>query len=292
MRLRTLLKSRSGARVHQTWLTRVRISQPEIKAPWAISLAMACTYVLGWLFNIVLCFCMGDPAEILASPIVQPVAQIFYNSLGKGAGIFFTVSAFIILQFVCFTATQALARTVFAYSRDRLIPMSWVWTKINPLTQTPLYAVWISVFWCIAINLIALGSYIAIAGVFNVCAIALDWSYVIPIACKLAFGKFKPGPWHMGKFSPFVNAWACIWTLFVSIIFILPTIRPVTAQNMNYAIVFLAFILLCAAVFWYLGGKRYYTGPLIEAEIQEIESSSLSENEKKDTKSDTPDAVA
>ncbi|KIW16053.1 hypothetical protein PV08_06104 [Exophiala spinifera] len=270
------------------------ISQPEIKAPWAISLAMACTYVLGWLFNIVLCFCMGDPAEILASPIVQPVAQIFYNSLGKGAGIFFTVSAFIILQFVCFTATQALARTVFAYSRDKLIPMSWVWTKINPLTQTPLYAVWISVFWCIAINLIALGSYIAIAGVFNVCAIALDWSYVIPIVCKLAFGKFKPGPWHMGRFSPYVNAWACIWTFFVSIIFILPTIRPVTAQNMNYAIVFLAFILLCAAVFWYLGGKRYYTGPLIEAEIQEgeIASPSLSGDEKKEAKSGTPDAVA
>jgi hypothetical protein len=36
----------------------VRISQPEIKAPWAISMAMLFTYVAGWLFNIVLCFCM------------------------------------------------------------------------------------------------------------------------------------------------------------------------------------------------------------------------------------------
>jgi hypothetical protein len=35
-----------------------RISQPEIKAPWAISMAMLFTYVAGWLFNIVLCFCM------------------------------------------------------------------------------------------------------------------------------------------------------------------------------------------------------------------------------------------
>ncbi|KAI1610672.1 amino acid permease-domain-containing protein [Exophiala viscosa] len=261
------------------------ISEPEVKAPWAIFTAMLCTYVLGWLFNIVLCFCMGDPTEILASPIYQPVAQIFYNSLGKGASIFFTVSAFLILQFVCWTATQALARTVFAFSRDKLIPLSRVWTKINPLTGTPLYAVWISIFFCIAINLIALGSYIAIAGVFNVCAIALDWSYVIPIMCKLIFGKFKPGPWHMGKLSPFVNAWACIWTLFVSIIFLMPTIRPVTPDNMNYAIIFLAFILLCAAVFWYAGGKRYYTGPIIEAEVgEDVNSSpSLSDQEKKDT---------
>jgi amino acid transporter len=228
---------------------------------------------------------MGDAAEILASPIYQPVAQIFYNSLGKGASIFFTVSAFLILQFVCWTATQALARTVFAFSRDKLIPFSKVWTIINPLTGTPIWAVWISVFWCIAINLIALGSYIAIAGVFNVCAIALDWSYVLPIACKLIWNKFEPGPWHLGKFSFIVNLWACVWTLFVSIIFILPTIRPVTADNMNYAIVFLVFILLCAMVYWYISGRKFYTGPIVEAEIadEEVDSSTSGmEQDRKD----------
>ena len=227
---------------------------------------------------------MGDATKVLDSPIYQPVAQIFYNSLGKGASIFFTVSAFLILQFVCWTATQALARTVFAFSRDKLIPFSSAWTKINRWTGTPLYAVWISIFWCIAINLIALGSYIAISGVFNVCAIALDWSYVIPIACKLIFGKFQPGPWHLGKFSFFINCWACIWTLFVSIIFLMPTIRPVTPNNMNYAIVFLAFILLSAMVYWYISGRKFYSGPLIEAEIQDDEEASTSSGieDKKD----------
>lgn len=170
---------------------------------------------------------------ILASPINQPVAQIFYNSLGKGGAIFFTVAGLIIIKFVCFTAMQALGRTVFAFSRDRLLPFSRVWTKIHPMTGTPLNAVWISVFLCIAINLIGLGSYAAISGVFNICAIALDWSYCIPILCKLMFGKFTPGPWHMGKFGKFVNAWACLWTLFVSIIFLLPTAMPVTALTVS-----------------------------------------------------------
>lgn len=242
---------------------------------------MGCTYVFGWLFQIVLAFCMGDPADLLASPIAQPVAQIYYNSLGKGAGIFFTVCAFIILQFVCFTATQALARTVFAFSRDRLVPGSGIWTKVNPRTGTPLYAVWFSVFWCIAINLVGLGSYAAISGVFNVCAIALDWSYVIPIACKLIFNKFEPGPWHLGKFSVFVNAWACIWTLFVSIIFILPVLRPVTADNMNYAIAFLGAIFVAAAIWWYASGRKWYKGPLVEAEVQEVDSASGEESSSK-----------
>jgi hypothetical protein len=35
-----------------------RISEPEVKAPWAISMAMLFTYLAGFLFNIVLCFCM------------------------------------------------------------------------------------------------------------------------------------------------------------------------------------------------------------------------------------------
>jgi len=228
---------------------------------------MAFTYIAGWLFNIVLGFCMGDITEILGSPIAQPVAQIFYNSLGKSGGIFYTVCAFIILQFVCFTATQALARTFFAFSRDRLIPGSKIWAIINQRTGTPIYAVWFTVFWCIAINLIGLGSYTAILGVFNVCAIALDWSYVIPIMCKVIFGKFEPGPWHMGRFSTVVNLWACLWTLFVSIIFILPTARPVTANTMNYAAVFLVAIFVAAYLYWFLGGRKWYTGPLVEAEI-------------------------
>ena len=69
-------------------------------------MAMLFTYVVGWLYNIVLCFVMGNPQEILASPLAQPVAQIFYNVLGKAGGITFTICAFIIIKFVTFTAMQ------------------------------------------------------------------------------------------------------------------------------------------------------------------------------------------
>ena len=225
---------------------------------------MLFTYLAGFLFNIVLCYCMGDPAVILASDLGQPVAQIFYNSLGTSGGIAFTVFALIILQFVCFTAMQSLARTVFAFSRDRLLPLSHIWTIVDKRTQTPILAVWISVFWCIAINLIGLGSYTAILGVFNITAIALDWSYIIPIFCKMVFGRFEPGPWNLGRASFFVNMWACIWTAFVTIIFIMPTALPVRADTMNYAIVFLAGILVISIVWWFAQGKRFYNGPIVQ----------------------------
>jgi amino acid transporter len=209
------------------------IKKPEIKAPWAISTALGVTYIGGWLFTIVLTYCSGDINDIIDSPVAQPVAQIFYNVIGPAGGVFFTVCAFIVLNFVGITAIQAGARTVWAYSRDEMLPFSRIWYKINQKTQTPIYSVWLFVIVCVLINLVGLGSYTAIAAIFNLTAIALDWSYCIPILCKMLFGKFEPGPWHLGKASFWINAWAVTWTLFVSIIFVLPTILPVTAQNVR-----------------------------------------------------------
>ena len=136
---------------------------------------MLFTYVTGFLFNIVLVFVMGT-TDNTDTTLEQPVAQIFLNSLGTAGGVFYVVCAFIILQFVCFTATQALGRTFFAFSRDRLIPFSNIWTKVNSFTGIPLYAVWLSIVLCICINLIGLGSYAAISGVFNVTAIVSSLS--------------------------------------------------------------------------------------------------------------------
>lgn len=261
------------------------MTNPAVKAPWAISAAMVFTYIGGFLFNIVLCFCMGpDILAVLAeSKINQPVAQIYYNSLGKAGGIFFTLSGFIIIKFVCFTAMQATARTVFAFSRDGLLPFSSVWTKINSKTGTPLTSVWFCVLFCIAINLIGLGSYTAISGVFNVCAIALDLSYCIPIMCKLIFGNFVPGPWNMGKASSWINVWGCAWTFFVSIIFVMPTVMPVAADTMNYAIVYFMAIIVFALAWWMFRGKNHYTGPVPHSsQNQDVHSVDMSSQEKRD----------
>jgi len=258
------------------------ITEPELKAPWAISMAMLFTFASGFLYNIVLAFCMGDPSELLKSPIAQPVAQIYFNSLGKAGGVAFTVFAVIILQFVCWSALQATARTFFAFSRDKLIPGARFWVKIDRRTGIPQNAVWLSTLLCILINLIGLGSYIAISGVFNVCAIALDISYAIPIACKVLFSQFEPGPWHLGKFGKLVNIWACIWVSYVTIIFLMPTTIPATAQNMNYAVVFLGAILAFASVYWYISGQKNYVGPLTEAQV--IEDGSEEESKGLDHK--------
>jgi len=57
------------------------------------------------------------------------------------------------------------------------------------------------------------------------------------------------------------NITCILWTLFVSVIFSIPTIRPVTKDNMNYASV-ITFGVVFLAYMWYLAGARHhYHGP-------------------------------
>ena len=41
---------------------------------------------------------------------------------------------------------------------------------------------------------------------------------------------------------------------------------------MNYSIAFLGLIFAFAAVYWIISGRKFYTGPLIEADIAEEDS--------------------
>jgi amino acid transporter len=161
---------------------------------------------------------------------------MFYNIMGRSGAVFFAIVGFIVLNFVCIPSIQAGSRTVWAFARDEMLPGSSIWYKIWPRSQTPVNAVWLYSALCIAVNLIGLGSEITIAAIFNICAVALNWSYCIPIFCKLFYGRFERGPWHLGKASTVVNIWACSWNTFISVIFLFPTMRPVDASNVSFRI--------------------------------------------------------
>ncbi|KAM0273544.1 hypothetical protein ACHAQH_008270 [Verticillium albo-atrum] len=242
---------------------------PSRVIPTAITSAAAFTYVVGFLYNIVLVFTMGDPTALAATPTGMPVAQIFYNVFGPGPAVLFTSLAFLVMNFVCIPSIHAGSRTIWAFSRDQMLPLSRVWFRMSKHTDTPVPAVWLYVALCASINLFGLGSPVLIAAIFNVCAVALNWSYCIPILCKLLFpARCERGAWHIGRFSKLVNIYAIAWNAFLSAIFMLPTQLPVTASNMNYASCVLAFALIFSVGYWYLGGRHYYTGPRTHAHIE------------------------
>ncbi|KAK3335834.1 amino acid permease 2 [Cercophora scortea] len=239
---------------------------PSRIVPKAIANATTFTYIIGFLFNLVLVLCMGDPRDLATSS--QPVAQLFFNAMGRGPAIVFTLCGFVVMNLVAIPGIQSGSRTIFALARDDLLPLSRVWRRISRRSQTPIAAVWLYAALEITVNLLGLASDTAITAVFNVCTVALNLSYIIPIVCKMLYGRFERGPWHLGRASVFINLWAVGWNGFMAVVFFLPTRLPVTPENMNYAIVVFIFVLLFAVGFWFTHGRHYYTGPRTRAQTQ------------------------
>lgn len=176
---------------------------------------------------------MGDPLSLISSPSGQPVAQLFYNALGRAPAVFFTLAGFAVMNLVAIPGLQGGSRTIYAFARDDLVPLSRVWRRISPRSQTPVAAVWLYAGLGVAVNLLGLVSHTAISAVFNVCTVALNLSYMLPIVCKMVYGRFERGPWHLGRWGFVVNLVAVVWNVFMSVVFFLPTNMPVTSENVS-----------------------------------------------------------
>jgi amino acid transporter len=114
------------------------------------------------------------------------------------------------------------------------------------------------------LNLIGFGSVLTIFAIFAITAPALDLSYVAVILARNIYSKslpFQPGPYTLGKWQKPVNAIACTWVFFISVILMFPTMLPITAANMNYAIAVAAGIAFFALTWWYAGARKRYFGP-------------------------------
>ncbi|KAF4612114.1 hypothetical protein D9613_003840 [Agrocybe pediades] len=236
-------------------------------APSAIFIAVVGTGLIGWLLNIVMVLCSG-PFENLPGPSGSAFLEILVLRAGK-------TGALIIWAFVCLTAffvvqaaLQAASRTVYAFSRDHGLPDRGYFGEVSSWTQTPLRAIWLTTFVSVLPGLLDLASPIAAAAVFSLTAMALDLSYVIPIICRRIYEHhpevmFKPGPFYMGSgwLGLVCNVTCVVWTFFICIIFALPTIRPVTADNMNYASVITIGVIVLAFGWYMLGAHKHYVGP-------------------------------
>lgn len=235
-----------------------------IRGPVAIRAAILVSGVTGWMLTVTFCFCMSDYESIMTTPTGLPVAQIFFNAGGRTGG---TIMWFFVMLVQFFTGCSAMlanARMAWAFSRDGAFPFSEFWSKVNKYTHTPVNAVWLVVAFCSCLDLIGIGSTLTITAIFNITAPALDISYIaVIVAHRWYEGSvvFHPGPYTMGRWSKPVNAIAVAWVIFISIVLFFPTVKPVRADNMNYAICVAAFIGLFSTVWWFAGARKTYIGP-------------------------------
>ncbi|TVY89223.1 putative amino-acid permease [Lachnellula willkommii] len=263
-----------------------------IQGPKAIRWSVTITGIVGWLMTITFCFCIDDLDAVVKSPTGVPAAQIFLNAGGRRGGTAMWFFVILVQAFTGASAMMAMTRMTYAFARDGAIPFSRFFSKINQRTRTPVNAVWLCVGFCSCMTLIGIGSTLTIVAIFNITAPALDFSYALVILARNIYAnriQFVPGPYQLGMWQKPINAITCTWVFTISIVLLFPTIRPVTALNMNYASAVAAFIAVVSLGWWFAGARRTYTGPrtkelLIQVNTEE-DSADREEGEEDDMSS-------
>ncbi|GAB7351499.1 hypothetical protein MBLNU459_g2145t1 [Dothideomycetes sp. NU459] len=237
------------------------------EAPRAIVLSVWIGAATGFVFLIAACFCMGSIEGVAASATGVPIIQIFYDSTGSVSGSTCLTVLLIVIDIGCANALTAEGgRAVYAFARDRGLPFSDIWSKVDAKKQIPVFAICLTVLVQIALNSIYFGSS---SGFNTVVAIATEGfyvSYAMPLLARV-IARFTgketvlDGPWSLGRWGLLINAIGLVYLLFTSITFNLPTLSPVDSENMNYTCAAIGAIMLIAAITWFTTGKHQFTGP-------------------------------
>ncbi|WP_369227085.1 amino acid permease [Streptomyces sp. R39] len=239
--------------------------------PRGIVNSILVSLVAGWILLIGVTFAIQSYDGALGSSTGVPPVQIFLDALGATGGkllLLIVIGA----QFFCgMSSVTANSRMIYAFSRDGALPGSRIWHKISDHTRTPTNAVWLASGGAFLLGLPYLINPTAYAAVTSIAVIGLFIAYVIPIYLRLRQGDdFVAGPWQLGRWSKPVAVTAVGWVAFVTLLFMLPQVSPVTATSFNYAPVAVVVVLGFAGAWWGLSARKWFSGPKVQGSADEL----------------------
>ncbi len=72
-------------------------------------------------------------------------------------------------------------RMLFAYSRDKALPLSSVWAHVHPTLKIPVNGIWCTVGMAMLFGLPMIYGPQAFAAITSVCTVALYLAYTLPL---------------------------------------------------------------------------------------------------------------
>ena len=172
-----------------------------------------------------------DLASVTGSSFGQPMAQIYYDAVGKH-GTLGLMSLLFIVQFLMgISILVAASRQTWAFSRDGALPFSKFFRPISQrFGYIPLRAVWGCAFLAAVLGLLSLIAPAAAQALFSLAVAGNNLAWGTPIFARVVWGqrKFKPGPFYTGDRYSVPIAWAAIAFLVFGIIL---SMFPVEGPN-------------------------------------------------------------
>ena len=234
--------------------------------------------VFGWLVLLAITFAATDVAAINEG--AGSSLAVFDSALTPAAAKAVVLIATVGQLFCGMAALTSASRMMYAFSRDRAVPGHQLWTKLSA-SRTPANAVLGMAAAALVVTLPALvgeeGVPFAFFAVVSITVIGLYIAYVIPVFLRWRMGdRFEAGPWTLGRRHRWINLVAIAWTAISVVIFSLPFVPAGVPGNadfdlksVNYAPVTVALVLLAVGLWWVLGARKTFTGPIRQIQFDD-----------------------
>lgn len=239
-------------------------------APIGVITSIGCSFVFGFFVILSLLFSIQDFDALLSSKYDQPVLTILIELFGEnGALVLMTLILVCVWHCGLFCLTSN-SRMMFAFARDGGIPQFF--NNVDKKFQSPIRTVWLAAFLSFCLALPSLGSAVAFSAATSIATVGLYISYALPVLVGLIFPKyFRKGPFDLGKFSKPVAILCCLWVLFITVVFCLPSQTPVNSQTLNYTVVAVAIVGGGALFAWFVSARKWFTGPVRPLDEQAVD---------------------
>ena len=243
--------------------------------------SVASSAVIGWFVLLAITFAATDVSAIndAAGSSISVFTSAEMNQNWAEAVILIAVVGQLFCGMACVTSSS---RTFFAFSRDRAIPGSRLWSRVSA-KGVPVNAVIGSCLAAFLITLPALpgkGTFVppvAFFAVTSIGTIGLYIAYVAPVYLRWRAGdSFKPGSWTLGANYKWMNPIAVVFVILMVIILCLPWYSTAVPWEddfdwnaFNYTPLVVGGVALGAWLAWVLGANKHYKGPVRQIEFDE-----------------------
>lgn len=197
-------------------------------APWGIVLSVAVSGIAGYALLLALTLAIHSVPAALAAKDAQgnavPAAiAILDSALGAKIGNSLAAIASMAMWFCGLSCVTSASRAVYALARDGGVPWSGFFSRVNKRYGTPGPAIWLIV----GASLVAMAWSGGVPIVTSLSTVALYLAYIIPVILALRTrGRSRSwaeeAPWNVGRWGRLINIGAIAYTLFVSVVLVMP----------------------------------------------------------------------
>ncbi|KAJ5819565.1 hypothetical protein N7474_005156 [Penicillium riverlandense] len=254
----------------------VHMSEEAMHASKAVPLGIiwsaGSTFVPGFLVLEVMAAIMNrDVTKTIKSKFGQPMAQIYYDALGKNGALTFMAVMCVIQFLIGLSLIVAASRQAWAFSRDSALPFSTFFRHVSKRIQyQPVRMVCGLAVVCLALGLLCLINSAAANALFSLFVASNYLSWGTPVFCRLVWGseRFRSGEFYTGRLSKPTACVAVVYLVFGVVLSMFPSMGPnPSPSNMNYTVVINGFVWAGCMAYSFFFAHRWYSGPQMTVDV-------------------------